>query len=90
MHVAATFHLQKLEVNGEPVKLKIWDTAGQERFSSLLPMYYKGCNGAFIVYDMTSAVSYLPLRTMFLIYKQPGVLKNKLIGKKSIIQETIH
>ncbi|XP_063711965.1 uncharacterized protein LOC134840181 [Symsagittifera roscoffensis] len=65
--VGATFHLQKLKVGDVSVKLKVWDTAGQERFRSLLPMYYKACQGALIVYDMTnresfeSAQSYLQL-----------------------------
>ncbi|XP_063711513.1 ras-related protein RabC-like [Symsagittifera roscoffensis] len=60
--VGATFHLQKIQLqtgkeNGESVTLKVWDTAGQERFNSLLPMYYNGSQGAFVVYDITRYVS---------------------------------
>ena len=33
--------------------LEIWDTAGQERYRSLNQAYYRGANGAVIVYDAT-------------------------------------
>ncbi|KAK8733651.1 hypothetical protein OTU49_006408 [Cherax quadricarinatus] len=32
---------------------KVWDTAGQERFRSMAPMYYRGANAAFLVFDLT-------------------------------------
>ena len=39
------------------VQLNIWDTAGHERFSNLTPMYYRGAQGALVVYDITQAES---------------------------------
>ncbi|CAD7702695.1 unnamed protein product [Ostreobium quekettii] len=41
------------------VKFEIWDTAGQERYHSLAPMYYRGAAAAIIVYDVTSADSFV-------------------------------
>ena len=35
------------------IKLNIWDTAGQEKFRSLTRQYYRDCQGAFIVFDIT-------------------------------------
>ena len=33
--------------------LEIWDTAGQERYRSVNQAYYRGVNGAVIIYDAT-------------------------------------
>lgn len=35
------------------IKAQIWDTAGQERYRSLTTTFFKGSNGAFLVYDIT-------------------------------------
>lgn len=35
------------------VTLQIWDTAGQERFQSLGVGFYRGSDGAMLVYDVT-------------------------------------
>lgn len=35
------------------VTLQIWDTAGQERFQSLGVAFYRGADGAMLVYDVT-------------------------------------
>ena len=39
-------------------KIQIWDTAGQERYRSITSSYYKGSHGCFIVYDITSEISF--------------------------------
>jgi Ras-related protein Rab-7A len=39
------------------VTLQIWDTAGQERFQSLGVGFYRGADGAILVYDITDAIS---------------------------------
>ena len=38
---------------GKTVKLKIWDTAGHERFRSVTHSYYRGSQGAIVVYDIS-------------------------------------
>ena len=35
-------------------RLYIWDTAGQEKFKSVTRQYYRNCNGAIIVFDLTN------------------------------------
>lgn len=40
--------------SGGWVKLQVWDTAGQEKYKSICEAHYKGCHGAFIVYDVTN------------------------------------
>jgi len=39
-------------------KLSIWDTAGQEAYHALNTIYYRGAQGALIVYDITDRDSY--------------------------------
>ncbi|EDW75797.1 uncharacterized protein Dwil_GK15003 [Drosophila willistoni] len=42
--------------------LNIWDTAGQERFHALGPIYYRGSDGALLVYDITDHNSFLKVK----------------------------
>ncbi|VDO09819.1 unnamed protein product [Haemonchus placei] len=37
---------------------QIWDTAGQERFKTVTSAYYRGAQGALIVYDITKPSSF--------------------------------
>jgi small GTP-binding protein len=39
-------------------KLSIWDTAGQEQHHALNTIYYRGAQGALIVYDITDIDSF--------------------------------
>lgn len=42
------------------------DTAGQERYHALSPIYYRGSNGAFLVYDITDEDSFQRVINFFL------------------------
>lgn len=35
------------------INLQIWDTVGQEFFRSMNRLYYKGCHGCILVYDLS-------------------------------------
>eukprot|EP01119_Soliformovum_irregulare_P008041 TRINITY_DN2079_c0_g1_i1.p1 TRINITY_DN2079_c0_g1~~TRINITY_DN2079_c0_g1_i1.p1 ORF type:complete len:199 (-),score=40.41 TRINITY_DN2079_c0_g1_i1:44-640(-) len=57
--IGAAFLTKALTLDdGTNVKFEIWDTAGQERYHSLAPMYYRGAQGAIIVYDVSSRESF--------------------------------
>jgi len=43
------------------VKLQIWDTAGQESFRSITRSYYRGAEGALLVFDVTHRSSFAAL-----------------------------
>ncbi len=47
-----------VEIDGHNLKLMIWDTAGQERYRALNPVYYRGAEGALVVYDLTDIESF--------------------------------
>jgi len=51
------FRIKSIKLNDKVVKLQIWDTAGQERYSNISPVYFRGCHGCIVVYDMTDPQS---------------------------------
>ena len=53
------FYTKPFEINKEYVMVEIWDTAGQERYQSVTNSYYKGSQGALVVYDITKEVSFI-------------------------------
>ena len=56
--VGVEFGSKQLKVDGVNIKLQIWDTAGEERYRAITSAYYKGSKGCFIVYDITSEISF--------------------------------
>ncbi|CAG0900769.1 unnamed protein product [Darwinula stevensoni] len=52
--IGVDFKTKTLNLDGNAVRLAIWDTAGMERFRTLSPSYYRGAQGAILVYDVTS------------------------------------
>lgn len=56
--IGAAFFSKQVVINNTTYILDIWDTAGQERYESLIPMYYRGAQVIFIVYDITSLISF--------------------------------
>jgi small GTP-binding protein len=47
------FQIKTVLVGKSEVKLQIWDTAGQDRFSSVTQTYFRGSNGAALIFDLT-------------------------------------
>jgi Ras-related protein Rab-11A len=43
-------HVDKINAN---VRLIMWDLAGQEKYNVIRSMYFQGCVGALLVYDVT-------------------------------------
>ncbi|MHA2243608.1 MAG: Rab family GTPase [Candidatus Hodarchaeales archaeon] len=56
--IGADFAMRDDSINGEPIRYQIWDLAGQQRFDAVREVYYKGCVGALLVYDVTRPDSY--------------------------------
>ena len=44
-------------VEDKPVRLQIWDTQGQETYFALTRSYFRNCQGAVVVFDLTSLQS---------------------------------
>jgi small GTP-binding protein len=67
------------------IKIQIWDTAGQERFRAITSNYYKGAQGALLVFDVTKPLSFHNM-TRWLTELKTHAAENiviVLIGNKS-------
>jgi small GTP-binding protein len=56
--IGIDFHIKRITVNNKIVKLQLWDTAGQERFRAVTIGYFRGAQGAVVVYDVTNRESF--------------------------------
>ena len=56
--IGAAYFSRTIDMDESRLRLNIWDTAGQERYHSIAPLYYRGANGAIVVYDITNKQSF--------------------------------
>ena len=56
--IGVDFKIITIEHLGKKVKLQIWDTAGQERFRTITSSYYRGVQGAIIVFSVSDLDSF--------------------------------
>ena len=70
--------------NGNKFRLQIWDTSGQEKFMSLTKNYFRGCNVAIFVFDVTNKNSFTNIPIWLNLYKEVNTENSKrvLIGNK--------
>ena len=70
--------------NGRKFRLQIWDTSGQEKFKSLTKNYFRGCNAALFVFDVTNKNSFDNIQNWLDLYIDVNGEKSKkvIIGNK--------
>jgi small GTP-binding protein len=51
--IGANCVVYSTNVDDKDIKFQIWDLAGQPRFKSVRPVYYRGCVGIILIYDIT-------------------------------------
>ena len=56
--IGVDFSSISLDIDGKAVKVQIWDTAGQEKYKAITNSYYKNCQGAILVFDITMRSSF--------------------------------
>lgn len=86
----ASFVTKKVTLPDERrAQLNIWDTAGQERFHALGPIYYRGSDGALLVYDITDQDSFQKVKSWVRELKQMRGSEIALIivGNKTDLEE---
>jgi Ras-related protein Rab-8A len=56
--IGIDFKVKYADVDARRIKMQLWDTAGQERFRSITSSYFRGAQGALLVYDVTNPDSF--------------------------------
>lgn len=87
--IGIDFRIKTIEVNGKKVKLQIWDTAGQEQFHSVATSYYRNAHGIMLIYDITSAQSFIHISKWVsnISNNAPTNVKQVLLGNKCDMEE---
>ncbi|OLS27883.1 MAG: GTPase KRas precursor [Candidatus Heimdallarchaeota archaeon LC_3] len=58
MTIGADFALKETTIDGKSIKFQIWDLAGQQRFNAVRSVYYLGCLGGLLLFDVTRKESF--------------------------------
>ncbi len=58
MTIGADFAVNEDTIGWKKVKFVIWDLAGQPRFHEIRRSFYRGCQGALVVFDLTNKNSF--------------------------------
>lgn len=72
------------------LRLIIWDLAGQEKYETVRPLYFQGCIGAILVYDLTRIPTFQEIKDKWLKDFTSYAKKNSafiLIGNKSDLED---
>ncbi|KAI5610742.1 ras-related protein Rab-15, partial [Silurus asotus] len=82
--IGVDFKMKTIEVNGLKVRIQIWDTAGQERYQTITKQYYRRAQGIFLVYDITSYVSFQHIMKWISDVDEyaPRIVQKFLVGNK--------
>tara|TARA_B110000858_G_scaffold141594_1_gene160695 strand:- start:2886 stop:3536 length:651 start_codon:yes stop_codon:yes gene_type:complete len=56
--IGVEFAAKNIIFDNHHIKMHLWDTAGQEKFANIISTYYRGCAGAFVVFDVTKRTSF--------------------------------
>ena len=83
------FYSKTTNFSGKKIKLQLWIFGGEKRFRFLLHQYFKGANGAIIMYDITNLKSLesLPERTRIL-REHTGDIPILLVGNKLDLEKS--
>ena len=56
--LSSNYSLKTINTEKSTVRLQIWDTVGEEKYRSIVPMFYRGSQAAFIVYAIDDLKSF--------------------------------
>ena len=89
--IGIDFRIKTITLEGKRVKLQVWDTAGQEQFHSVASSYFRNAHGILLVYDVTSAQSFLQMSRWIERVSRIAspTVKMVLIGNKCDREESI-
>lgn len=88
--VGIDFSTKILTVNDYKVKISVWDTAGQERFRNITKQYLSGADVVFLMFDISSEVTFTNLDYWIEELKKKKDIENivlVLIGNKCDLKD---
>jgi Ras-related protein Rab-1A len=62
--IGVDFKIKTLELDNKIVKLQLWDHAGQQRFRGIGQSYFRGIQGAIVVFDGSDPNSFQELQAI--------------------------
>ena len=86
--IGVEFGTRMIEVDGKKIKLQLWDTAGQESFRSITRSYYRGAQGALLVFDITKRQSFQHLQSWLEEVRRQGTdnMSVLVVGNKTDLE----
>lgn len=91
MTIGADFALKEATIDGKAIKFQIWDLAGQQRFGAVRSVYYLGCLGALLLFDVTRQESFenlqLWIKEIF-YHNGKGVIPLVVLGNKVDLRDS--
>lgn len=89
--IGVDFFMKSINMGDKSIMLQLWDTAGTEKFKSITTGYYRGANAAFVVFDLTSKLTFNSCSDWienYYKYSNPDTVKHVvLIGNKSDLKD---
>ncbi|MFX0081639.1 MAG: Rab family GTPase [Candidatus Hodarchaeota archaeon] len=58
--------MKKLKIEEYEIQLAIWDIAGQDKYDLTRKMFFEGCAGSLLVYDITRAATFDRIQSKWL------------------------
>ena len=91
MTIGADFALKEATVDNNKIRFQIWDLAGQQRFANVRAVYYTGCLGGLLLFDVTRRDSFENCTNWIKeIWKHNGrgVIPIVLLGNKADLRDS--
>ena len=58
--------MKKLKIEEYEIQIAIWDIAGQDKYDLTRKMFFEGCTGSLLVYDITRSSTFDRIQTKWL------------------------
>ncbi|KAM7537113.1 hypothetical protein Aperf_G00000063383 [Anoplocephala perfoliata] len=88
--VGVDFKTKNMTIDGNVYTIEIWDTAGQEKYHSLAKQYFRKCDGAILMYDISNRDSFIGVREWVNMLEESCVdsyLPRILVGNKTDLRD---
>ncbi|KAL7065186.1 hypothetical protein AAHC03_05112 [Spirometra sp. Aus1] len=88
--IGVDFKTRNIYIDGILCTIELWDTAGQERFHSMVSQYFRKCDGAILMYDVSNRGSFLGVRDwVSLLEENSGgeMIPRVIVGNKSDLRD---